>query len=136
VSFPVRLVGRPGMRLGLVLAGLGAVGALCVALLGLDRLPVTICLLKASTGFPCLTCGGTRAAARLATLDLGGAFQLNPLVTVAGLALVPWALADLALWPRGQALALDVDRRAKPWLGWLAIVLALANWAWLLYAGR
>ena len=136
MTAPVRLLGRPGVPLGLVLAVLGGVGAAAVAILGVDRLPFTICLFKTATGLPCLTCGGTRAAGRLATLDLRGAFLLNPLVTAAAVAIVPWALADLALWRRGQALALEVAPRAKPWLGWLAVVLGLANWAWLVISGR
>jgi hypothetical protein len=136
VTVPVRLVGRPGTRLGLLLLMLGTTGALAVAYLGFDHLPMTICVFKTLTGLPCFTCGGTRPAARLAQLDLQAAFFMNPLVTVAGLAVVPWALADLALWRRGQALSMDVAPWAKPWLGWLAIVLAIANWAWLLYSGR
>ena len=48
-----------------------ALGLLTARFLPLDRLPGISCPFHAMTGFPCLTCGGTRSMAALTRLDLG-----------------------------------------------------------------
>jgi hypothetical protein len=127
---------RPGaLPLGAIFLGIGAVGALAVAVLHLDRLPILVCVFHAVTGFPCLTCGATRAVADLAVGDVRGALAMNPLATVGALALVPWGLGDLALMTRGRALSLEVAPAAARVLRVSAIVLVLANWAYLVAAG-
>ena len=85
---------------------------------------------------PCPTCGGTRALGRLFALDLPGAFAMNPLVAAGALVLVPWAVADLALLTRGRALGAHVGPRLGVVLRVAAVLLVLANWAWLVAAGR
>jgi hypothetical protein len=107
-----------------------------VGLLHLDRLPFSLCVFKAVSGLPCLTCGTTRALGRLVRLDLVGALAMNPLATVGVLALVPWALADLALLPWGRAVSLDLSpagaRRARV----TVVAVLVLNWAWLVAVGR
>lgn len=133
----IALRGRPGgVPLGAILAGIVALATAVVGLVRLDHLPFTACTFKALTGWACLSCGATRALGRLFALDLAGAMAMNPLVTLGALSLVPWALADLALLPRGRTLALElapgVARAAR-----VAFVAAVAvNWAYLLVAGR
>jgi hypothetical protein len=92
--------------------------------------------IAAVTGWPCLTCGATRAFARLYALDPLGALAMNPLAVAAGVALVPWALADLALLPSGRALSLELTPSAGRWARALAVTLAVANWLYLAAAGR
>jgi hypothetical protein len=131
------LRGRPGaVPLGAILAAIAAMAGAAVGILHLDRLPFTICYFKGLTGWACLTCGTTRALGRLFELDLAGALALNPLATTGLLALVPWAIADLALLPRGRALVVELG--AGPARGArVGFVLAvLANWAYLLFMGR
>jgi hypothetical protein len=131
------LRGRPGgVPLGAILGTITALATVAVGLIHLDRLPFTTCYFKALTGWACLSCGSTRALGRLFALDVAGALALNPLATVGVLALVPWALADLALLPRGRALHVTLapgpGRIARA-----ALVLALAaNWGYLLAVGR
>ena len=80
----LRLTAPPGrLPLGAVFGTIGALGAAAVGLLGLDRLPFSVCLFKALTGLPCPTCGSTRALGRLVHFDLAGALAMNPLATVA-----------------------------------------------------
>jgi uncharacterized protein DUF2752 len=127
---------RGGAPLGIVFLAVGVVSAVGVGLLHLDQASVGFCAFKAITGWPCLTCGTTRAFARLFALDLRGAFAMNPLATGVAFALVPWGIADLVLSLRGRALALDLS----PWAGRVVRVLALAlvalNWVYLIAAGR
>jgi hypothetical protein len=133
----VKLSARPdGLPLGAIFLAIGVLGAAAVAVLHLDRLPILICLFRASTGIPCLTCGATRAMASLATGDVAGAFSMNPLATAGALALVPWGLADLVLLPRGRALAVEVAPSAAWAARGLAVVAVLTNWGYLIATGK
>lgn len=67
-------------------AALGA-AALVLAVLVLPWRPPTLCLLRGLTGIPGPFCGGTTAAVRLGSGDLGGALAASPLV-----------LAGAAVW--------------------------------------
>lgn len=128
---------RPGAApLGAILGACALVAITMVALLHLDRLPFTLCVFKAATGLPCMTCGTTRALARLARLDLAGALAMNPLATLGTLTLAPWAAADLLLLPRGRALSLELSPAAARMARIAAVASVLANWAWLIAAGR
>jgi hypothetical protein len=133
---PLRLVARPGPPLGLIFGAIGGLAAVAVGLLRLDRVPVALCYVKAFTGLPCPTCGSTRALGRLFGLDLPGALSMNPLVTLAALAVALWAAADLALLPRRRALGLEVGARVATALRVAAVAALVANWAYLVAAGR
>jgi Protein of unknown function (DUF2752) len=133
----MRLVARAGaLPLGAVFLVCGLVIGGAVGVLHLDRMPVAFCLFKAVTGLPCLTCGTTRAFARLFALDLPGAVAMNPLSAAVALALVPWGVTDLALMPKGRALALEVSPAMAPLLRVTAVTLVAANWAYLMVVGR
>jgi hypothetical protein len=133
---PLRLLAREGPPLGLIFGAIGALGAVVVGLLHLDRMKLPLCYVKALTGLPCPTCGSTRAAGRLFDLDLPGAFAMNPLATLAALAIAAWALGDLLLLPRRRALGIEVAPRAAAALRIGIVVAAVLNWAYLLAAGR
>lgn len=133
----MRFTAVPGaLPLGAILAGIGIVAGAAVALLHLDALPFTVCVFKLTTGLPCLTCGSTRALGRLAHGDLYGAWLMNPLATVGGLSLVPWAAADLLLMTRGRALGVELAPAAARVARVALVAAVLANWAWLVAAGR
>jgi uncharacterized protein DUF2752 len=133
----VRIGARAGAPpLGAIFGTLGLVAAAAVRLLHLDRIPFSLCLFKAFTGLPCPTCGTTRALGRLFALDFGGALVMNPFTTVLAVVVAAWAVADLALLPRRQALDVEVSPRVGFALRVGALVLFLANWAYLVAAGR
>jgi hypothetical protein len=134
---PVRLEARAGAPpLGAIFGGIGLLAAAAVWLLRLDRIPLTFCLFKAFTGLPCPTCGSTRALGRLFALDLAGALRMNPFTTVAAVVVAAWAVVDLALMPRRRALGLEVSPRLGFALRVGALVLFVANWVYLVAAGR
>ena len=122
--------------LGAVFGGIGLLAGAAVWLLRLDRLPFATCVFKGLTGLPCPTCGSTRALGRLFALDFAGALAMNPLTTAAAVVLAAWALADLALWRSRRALALEVSPRFGFAIRLGALVLFLANWAYLLAVRR
>ena len=131
------LRGRPGASpLGAIFGGIGLAAAAAVWALGLDRIPLTLCVFKGLTGLPCPTCGSTRALGRLFALDLAGALAMNPFTTLLALVLAAWALTDLVLLPFRRALELDISPRLGAALRAGALVLFLANWVYLVLAGR
>jgi hypothetical protein len=133
-AFRLRPTDRP--PLGLVFAACGAVTGAAVLLLHLDRLPFALCTFKQITGLPCPSCGGTRALGRLAALDLQGAFAMNPLAVALAAVVLLWALSDLVLLPRRQSLRLELrDDLGFP-VRVAVVLLAAANWAYLVLAGR
>jgi hypothetical protein len=133
----VRLAARAGAPpLGAIFGGIGLVAAAAVWLLRLDRIPLTFCLFKAFTGLPCPTCGSTRALGRLFALDPAGALRMNPFTVLAAVVVAGWAVADLVLLPRRRALGLQVSPRLAFALRVGALVLFLANWVYLVAAGR
>lgn len=133
----VRVRGRRGAPpLGAIFGGLGVLAAAGVFLLRLDRVPLTLCVFKGLTGLPCPTCGSTRALGRLFALDFAGALSMNPFTTLVAVVVAGWAIADLLLLPRGQALDVEVAPRLAFALRVGALGLFLASWAYLLASGR
>ena len=64
------------------------------------------------------------------------AWSQNPLATLGAVAVAAWGLADLALLPRRRALGLEIAPRLGRALRWGALLLFLANWVYLIAAGR
>jgi hypothetical protein len=128
---------RPGgLALGAIFGPLAGALVVGVGLLGLDRLPVSLCVFKVLTGWPCVSCGSTRVLARLFHLDLAGAVALNPLAALGVAAAVAWGLADVVLLARGRALTVEASPAAGRVLRWGALAAVLLNWGYLVAAGR
>jgi len=127
---------RGAAPLGLMLAAV-AVAAKLTTLLAISvGYRTTFCLFKLTTGCPCMTCGATRALNRLLAMDLGGAFVMNPLATLAALVVVPWALADTVLLLRGRALSMQASEAVASVLRPLVLVAVFVNWGYLVAVGR
>jgi hypothetical protein len=118
--------------LGAIFLGIGLGVAAVVKLLHLDGLPFYVCYFRAFTGWPCMTCGSTRALGALARLDLAGALAANPLAVVVGVTIGLWGLADLALAPSRRALSVEVSPALARALRVGVVLAVAANWIYLL----
>ena len=97
-----------------------------------------VCIIKNVTGFPCPSCGTTRAV----TLILEGKFieslLLNPfgiLVAVVMTIFPFWILIDIIL-KKESFFRMYKKAEAtirKPWLASILILLVLLNWIWNIY---
>jgi hypothetical protein len=63
----------------------GAVGLLVARFIPVARLPFWGCAIRRATGWPCLGCGLTRVADRMSHFNVAGAWEANPLGTVAAM---------------------------------------------------
>jgi hypothetical protein len=113
---------------------LAMLGAAAVARVAMQwNVPLPACNFKRLTGAPCPFCGGTRALRSAAEFDLWAAFQFNPLVFLAGVAVILW----FGLWLVDRCRVRPVQPQVKAWLQrwpvwWIVGGLVLANWAYLI----
>jgi hypothetical protein len=102
-----------------------------------SALPLPRCTFHAVLGFPCLTCGSTRAAAAIASGDIAQAWQVNPLACLAMGALAAFDLyalvALVSRLPRVRIRFVSAACRRTS----LALLgcAALLNWAYLIRHG-
>ena len=105
-----------------------ALGAAWFAL----NLPWPRCNFRALFGIPCFTCGSTRSAIALLGGDIARAWTLNPLATIAMVALGVFDIYALGVLI-GRAPRLRISFGNSKWpLLILLFVAAALNWAYLL----
>jgi hypothetical protein len=123
----------PGRQLGFLWGGAALACAAAAPLAPAFSKTLPPCPFHWLTGFPCATCGGTRALLALGRFEIGAAIAWNPLVAVAGIVFVVGGVVAL-----GAALAGREVRLPNPtWSFRVGLALALAsNWAFLVAAGR
>ncbi|WP_426749473.1 DUF2752 domain-containing protein [Myxococcus sp. Y35] len=121
-----------------VLGLAGIVGLLVARYVPVARIiPFWGCVLREQTGWPCLGCGLTRVADRVSHFNFVGAWEANPLGTVAAilfaLAGVVTVLHLVFAMPIPQ-----VELSPREWrvLGVLAPVVILVNYAYVVVKTR
>jgi hypothetical protein len=120
-----------GLVDGLGLAGL--VGLLVARYIPIAKIiPFWGCMLRETTGWPCLGCGLTRVADRVSHLNFIGAWEANPLGTVAA---VLFALMAVVMVLH-MAFAMPVPEvRLSPrewgWVRYALPVVILVNYAYV-----
>jgi hypothetical protein len=95
-------------------------------------------MIKNATGYPCPSCGSTRAVQALYKGDLIGSFLFNPfgiIVSIALLILPFWIGIDLAMKRKSFYLAYNkmeaVLKQKK--IAIPLIILVVLNWIWNIY---
>jgi hypothetical protein len=94
-----------------------------------------VCIIKNATGFPCPSCGTTRAFALLLKGQLIESVLVNPfgiLVAIIMTIFPIWVLMDVVL---KNETFLKVYKKSeviirKPWLAIVLLFLVLLNWIW------
>jgi hypothetical protein len=97
-----------------------------------------VCLIKNVTGYPCPSCGTTRAVTLLLDGKITESLLLNPfgiLIAIIMTIFPLWILADIFLkketfyswYKKTEAII------RKPWLASVLILLVLLNWIWNIY---
>lgn len=95
------------------------------------------CPFHAITGWPCVTCGGTRATLALMRGAVGEAFQWNPLVAAAGIAAIPYLLYAVIVVMCGlPRVHVHLGARDRTFVRLSAAVAVTATWAFLIIDGR
>lgn len=92
------------------------------------------CTFKSLTGYPCATCGFTRAFVRGAHGQLADAFSVTPLGAVVFYAMVLYSVVVLATWlvPQLPRPVLKLRSEGARWAARLTLpALVLVNWLWL-----
>lgn len=94
-----------------------------------------VCIIKNATGFPCPSCGTTRAFALLLKGQLIESVLVNPfgiLVAIIMTIFPIWVLMDVVLknetFLKVYKKSEDIIR--KPWLAIVLLFLVLLNWIW------
>jgi hypothetical protein len=126
---------KPNRILGVVdvLGLVGLVGLLVARYIPVAKLiPFWGCALRETTGWPCLGCGLTRVADRVAHFNLAGAWDANPLGTVAALffalMVVVMVLHLVFAMPVPR---LELSPREWHWVRIAGAALLLVNYAWV-----
>lgn len=99
-----------------------------------------VCIIKSVTGFPCPSCGTTRAVQLLLQGKMFESLAMNPfgiLVTLI-MTIVPfWILFDIVLKKKSFYIAYKkMEKTIRiQWLAAILILLVLLNWIWNIYKG-
>lgn len=114
------------------LALTGLIGLLVARFIPIARLPFWGCTLREATGWPCLGCGLTRAADRMSHFNVAGAWDANPLGTIAaGLFMVCIVASFVHLAFRVPLPQIVLREREKTWARASVVALVVVNWAWI-----
>jgi hypothetical protein len=115
----------------------GALGFLVARFIPVARLPFWFCPLRQQTGWPCPSCGLTRAADRLSHGDVLGALEVNPLGALAGLMFALFALGTFVhLAFRVPIPDVRPSEREATWLRVALIAGFFANYGYMIVSAN
>lgn len=92
---------------------------------------LVLCPMRLTTGIPCPTCGGTRAAVGIATLRFQDAWTSNPLLAV-GIPLI--CLLFFIRIAFGRIVQVQGSPNSKRFFWVFFILIVLSNWVWVIFS--
>jgi hypothetical protein len=99
-------------------------------------MPPGQCLFHDYTGLPCLSCGVTRAANSLFDGDLMGMIYFNPLIILFCAGLFFFSLFKFVEYIFKLRVRLRVNKKVASAIRIIAVLMIVANWAYLIVTGR
>ena len=99
---------------------------------------LSLCMIKDVTGYPCPSCGSTRAIKLLFQQRWFDSLYMNPFGIIVALMMVTvpiWIVIDLVFKKETFFKAYKKTEAIirKPWIAIVLILLVLLNWIWNLY---
>lgn len=99
---------------------------------------VRVCIIKNVTGYPCPSCGTTRAVLLLSEGKIIESLLLNPFGILVALIMTVcpiWIISDIILKKKTFYNTYKKTEATirKPWLATILILLVLLNWIWNIY---
>jgi len=120
-----------------VLGLFGILGFLVARFVPVARLPFWGCALRHATGWPCPSCGLTRVADRLAHGNFSGAWEANPLGTLAALLLASVTLATmLHVTFKVPIPEVELSQREALLLRATIVLLVVVNYAYVIVKAK
>lgn len=130
IQRPPKLLGSNARRSRANQAAVLAVGLMAAAGVDPDRpLPFDVCAFKYLLGFPCPTCGLTRAMCHALHGDWAVSIGYHPAGILLAAALIGWMLWSLAEAVRGQPVAEVARGRLSASMVSVGVVASIAAWA-------
>ncbi|MBX5483656.1 MAG: DUF2752 domain-containing protein [Myxococcaceae bacterium] len=124
----------PNRKIGIIdaLALTGLIGLLVARFIPVARLPFWGCALRRTTGWPCPGCGLTRVADRMSHFNVAGAWDANPLGTIAAaLFMAAIVVSALHLLFKVPLPEVHLTRREKVWIRVGIVCAVVINWMWV-----
>jgi hypothetical protein len=115
----------------------GAAGLLVARFIPVARLPFWGCAIRRMTGWPCPGCGLTRVADRMSHFNVAGAWEANPLGTVAAMLFMVAVVATvLHLVFKAPMPIATLTPREWYWVRVTVAVLAVVNYGFVVVHTR
>jgi hypothetical protein len=117
----------------------GPMALLIIAVVGFFRDFLSLlppCIFHKLTGIPCLTCGGTRSLAALSQFDIASSFMLNPVLFLCVAGVMTLSSVSFYGFVTKGSIVLKLSDGHKKALRIGIIGLFIANWVYLIFAGR
>jgi len=109
---------------------IGAVIASAITVKILHNLPV--CPFKTLTGYPCLTCGGTRCLAEMAHLSLWESFKYNPFIWVTVIGMIFFSIYIAVALISKKSISISMTPSEEKAVRIAIISLMAINWIYLI----
>jgi hypothetical protein len=107
-----------------------------VLLVAIHFLPPGECIFHQITGYPCLTCGISRAADSFWAGDFGSMFYFNPLIVTFGTGLFLFSLLKLLEYILHLRIRVNLSQRAAVLMRVSVGLSVVANWLFLIASKR
>jgi hypothetical protein len=91
------------------------------------------CPFKVLTGYPCLTCGGTRCLAEMAHLSLWESFKYNPFVWLTVIGMIAFSLIAAFGILFKRRFSITLTESEKKVIRIAIIALMAINWIYLIF---